>query len=199
MIKLKKLVKEIGEGTSQPFEYTVIEKYPRNEGITYEIKITDDIIIEFEIGRYKLYSDDDMYTTLLKQYDIIDTKPLMFEYVISFDITTSTAEYLQHSNYKYAQNFLNTEQLLRLMATIVELIKKHNTKISNDEYYTYEFEPIKNVDSRGEFIAGDNKRLNLYMVYLKKHLPSNFEIHKENNPFSTRDTKIYFYPKHISP
>ena len=189
ILKTQQMLSELGEATLPPFKYIKFPavKYSSDEWSDYscEIEISNNIKIELRISEHindDEYDLPDFYRNKkISKYSV---------YKISFDLTLKSREYLLNKYPEripnvYLSGFLSTTQTLRLMSTIVTIIKEFiRMEIpKTKKYYYFSFSPLKS----GKF---PDSRENLYVTYLKKNLPTNWKIEKLNNT-------IYFYPKLI--
>lgn len=180
MIKLKQILSELGEATLPPFKYKKMVATDKSN--VYMIKITKNINIEFIINKCNYDVDSDYIPTYFDTNDIY--KPV--NYIISFDLTFKSEKYLFKINPErepgYIQSgFMSLKQTLRLMSTIVEIIKEFVKTDVKDEYFFFEFEAYKTkLNPLG--------RENLYMAYLKNNLPPDWIFEKHYDI-------VYFYPK----
>ena len=145
MIKLKNILLEIGEGTAKPYKY----KLTRTES-------------DPDFGDYfKLY---EFVTDLGTHYEVMFeieedySKDEPWEFMnIEFGVDEKDGGGV---DYKVETN---KGELFRVMATIVDITKKILKERKNIKTLT--FTGSKDDDD-------DNRRNNLYMAYIRKHIPN---------------------------
>ncbi len=201
MIKLKKLVKEIGDATMLPYVYS--RTYNQDVKIEYTIKIKDNINVELKLLIWKVRDISELPTEYETEFisnkissttygNINDFKRISIE----FDLDTNSEEYLDNQSEKFnkqtwKEGFLTTQETIRFMSTIVKILKEVDIEFKKKyKYYFYEFSAIKS-NKEKEVNSDDSinlgRRGNLYMVYLKHNLPSDWNFEKIRNI-------IMFYP-----
>jgi len=145
MIKLKNILLEIGEGTAKPYKY----KLTRTES-------------DPDFGDYfRLY---EFVTDLGTHYEVMFeieedySKDEPWEFMnIEFGVDEKDGGGV---SYKVETN---RGEVFRVMATIVDITKKILKERKNIKTLTF---------SGAKKDEGDNRRNNLYMAYIKKHIPN---------------------------
>ena len=148
MIKLKNILKEIGEGTATPYKWkkvftkedTVFFAFKTDQGTSYKVALVNYV--------YEDFHEND------KEYPAIE---------VSFGIIPSDI----HNNGDYAGDMFtvsNKGEMYRVMSTIVNIIKDYIKR--NDNIKVIMYEPIKKEGEKGF------KRNDLYMAFIKKQIPT---------------------------
>jgi len=154
MIKLVNLLKEVGEGTSQPYQYTTDDDYYYNfttdKGTEYEVEI---------MPRYITHN-------ILNQ--IPEEKALLMA-LVTF---TADNDYGQ-------SNIVNRGEMYRVMSTITQIVK--NNISDNPEIGGIYFAPTKKESSSQDL--SQNQRYKLYQAYIQKSIPGSTIIQSEGEAF----------------
>lgn len=206
MIKIKKILNEIGEGTTTPFNYKLYKIEKLKDDVfkcIYKIYIDKNIIIDVYIVEDSFYVGYDLYkyiTTKLKK-DGITYKKMKDDgyYRVDFETSDETTKFLiknRKRTHIYVrdiwdkketiENFLTLPQLLRLMSTLIKIIIDFDEKYNKKTYHIYAAMAAKNEDEKKQ---GINRRFNLYKTYITKNA-KDFKIIIDNE-----EEKIFFYKK----
>ena len=144
MIKLKDILKEIGEGTSKPYKYEY--SYGDDESSNYTFT-TEESNTDYEVDL--IIFTEDQYTTM---YGITSAETLTFP-VLDISFKSVEGDYDEETN--------KNEQY-RIMATVImivkEMLKRHK------EIQSLVYAPTK-ADK------DDTRRANLYKAYISKQIP----------------------------
>ena len=144
MIKLKDILKEIGEGTAKPYKYQYA--YGDDESSNYTFT-TEESNIDYEVDL--IIFTEDQYTTM---YGTTRAKALTFP-VLDISFKSVEGDYDEETN--------RNEQY-RIMATVImivkEMLKRHK------EIQSLVYAPTK-ADK------DDTRRANLYKAYISKQIP----------------------------
>ena len=147
---IKEIIFEVGEGTSKPYSYTSERGIQRGQqdNAAYD---TASFTTE----------DGDKYEVQLNAYwgDNYWAKEVGNHFTIDF--------YLKNTEFSDVETVVNKGRLFRVMATIVQIAEEFMNLIDYKENYIDQLivSPSK---TDGAF---DDRRANLYMAYIKKHLP----------------------------
>jgi hypothetical protein len=157
VIKLIDLLKEVGEGTSQPYSYTTDDDYyyyfTTDKGTEYEVEI---------MPRYITHNT-------LNQ--IPEEKALSMS-LINF-----------RADNDYGQsNIVNKGEMYRVMSTITQIIKDNLN--NNPEIGGIYFSPSdkKSPQNKNPDLS-QNQRYKLYQAYIQKAIPSSKIIHDQGEAF----------------
>jgi hypothetical protein len=130
MIRLTDLLKEVGEGTAKPYEYSV--EFEDNMEVNYNFQTDSGL----------------KYDLLLRQIP-----PSRDEHRLIISFKTQTGDY---------EDLTNKGEQFRIMATIVDAVKKYLVKFPKISYIS--FMPSKET-------GNDNRRANLYKAYITNQIP----------------------------
>lgn len=196
MIKLKQIISELGEATLKPFEYEL--HWSTSRLCMYKIKIFKNVNIDLNLNIIDIPNYKKKYKKYFPSYfieNMPENEKILYNYDILFnlDFTTNVKYELEKnkqfkwndSSISFQEGFLSLKDTLRLMTTIVVIIKEFIKSKIKHKYFYFSFEPYKSK-------ASPTGREHLYMAYLKKNLPSDWVI--EKTKLDTDDV-IYFYPK----
>jgi len=162
MIKLATLLKEIGENTANPYPFSAVELYPDMSRYAFE---TDSGIVYRVINR-KLSSGSDI------QYDVSFA-------VVNFKDKESTKKGEVNLDYKVEVN--DPKNLFRVMATVIDIIKKD---ISEDE-------TEKRDDETGDITKKAKKVRKIYMTPIKRQIKEPGSRITMDDPSDYRRYKLY--------
>ncbi len=157
MIKLINLLKEIGDGTSKPYEYKKVGE--TNSGIYYTFK-TDPNPEKTFLGRPAPGLD---YEVDLRFWDLEKAKPSSTKLDVAFN--TDSGEYTEETN---------DNVQYRIMATVVTIIK--DALSNHPEIDTLSFTAAKS-DSM------DVRRARFYRAYIKKQIPNSTTVELKKGGF----------------
>ncbi len=201
MIILKNLITEIGEASLPPFKYT--QTSTKSQRREYTIDVTDDIQMLFILrgtdivyGDFEADHDIDQEYSNTPVFDLLDngiTNEITV-YEIIFSTTEATKTWLvqnekgkKYFGFPYMESFLNVNQVLRLMSTIVHITKEDAIDtLKHMKYFFYKYTAVKNKSKS----PNDERRKKLYDAFMKKNITSDFSIAQFQG-----DT--YIYPKGI--
>jgi hypothetical protein len=142
MIKLRDILKEVGEGTATPYKFKYTPRLFQDERKhirTY--KFTTESNLEYIVILAVNTASEDRYISL----------SVMFK--------TEEGDF---------QDITNKGEQFKIMATVIAIIKDCITKIAEEgkpEVKVIEFVPEKSDDN-------DTRRANLYKAYIQKQLPN---------------------------
>ena len=150
MIKLKDILKEVGEATTTPYKWkkvftkedTVFFAFKTDQGTSYKVALENYV--------YEDFKEND------KEYPAIE---------VSFGIISGAEP--NTAGAKYAGDMFtvsNKGEMYRVMSTIVNIIKDYIKR--NDNIKAIIYEPIKKEGEKGF------KRNDLYMAFIKKQIPT---------------------------
>jgi|TARA_R100000081_G_C4765081_1_gene142228 hypothetical protein len=154
MIRLKDILSEIGEGSAKAYSYRIDDDFPgRNEGTEYR-----DIYFKTEDGDNYIVSFKAFHGPAAERGSQARKLGSYFQ----IDFNTQDDQGFDDD----AERVVNKGRLFRIMATIVKAAEEFLDHIDYkekgiDKMYVY---PAKSKKS-------DHRRANLYMAYIKKHLP----------------------------
>ena len=149
MIKLRDILKEVGEGTATPYKWkkvftkedTVFFAFKTDQGTSYKVALENYV--------YEDFHDDN------KELPAIE---------VSFGIIPG-AEPNMYGDYTGDMfTVSNKGEMYRVMSTIVNIIKDYIKR--NDNIKAIIYEPIKKEGEKGF------KRNDLYMAFIKKQIPT---------------------------
>jgi len=149
---IKEIISEVGEGTAKPYNYTSERGIQRGQqdNAAYD---TASFTTE----------DGDRYEVQLNAYwdDNYWAKEVGNHFTIDFYLKDGSMGFAD------ADTVVNKGRLFRVMATIVQIAKEFMDLVDYKENYIDQLivSPSK---TDGAF---DDRRANLYMAYIKKHLP----------------------------
>lgn len=144
MIKLKDILKEIGEGTSKPYKYEY--SYGDDDSISYTFRT--DSSVDMQTGKTTRGTDYEV-DLLFIDSETMERTPNTMD--VSFRPTGGEYEEETNQNVQY-----------RIMATVVAIMKEVLPKHPEVTHLIYT--PTKS-DSN------DSRRANLYKAYIQKQLP----------------------------
>ena len=148
MIKLKNILLEIGEGSAKPYKFELEKDKPDDTDHSREVSFKTE--------------DGDDYKVMLAAYWGDTTITDTFGSHISIDF------YIYHGFGTHdADVVVNKGRLFKVMATIVKATEEFLNDID------YKEKGIKKMfvfPSKSK--KSDHRRANLYMAYIKKHLPT---------------------------
>ena len=149
---IKEIISEVGEGTAKPYNYTSEHGIQRG----YDDNSADDTA-SFTT------EDGDRYEVKLNAFwgDNYWAEKVGNHFTIDFYLKDKDA------GFNDAYTVVNKGRLFRIMATIVQIAKEFMYLIDYKENFIDQLivTPTKSED------FDDNRRANLYMAYMKKHLP----------------------------
>ena len=149
---IKEIISEVGEGTAKPYSYTSRHGIQRGEqdNATY-----DNATFTTE--------DGDKYEVQLNAYwgDNYWAKKLGNHFTIDFHILDGSMGFAD------ADTVVNKGRLFRVMATIVQIAKEF---MYLSDYKDNNIDKLIVSPTKSEGLD-DDRRANLYMAYIKKHLP----------------------------
>ena len=148
MIKLKDILKEVGEATTTPYKWKKASTKRRTVFFTFTTDQDTSYKVSLENYIYEDFHDDN------KEYPAIE---------VSFGITPNDMP----TNVSYVGNVsivTNKGEMYRVMSTIVDIIKDYIKR--NDNIKVIIYEPIKKEGEKGF------KRNDLYMAFIKKQIPT---------------------------
>jgi len=149
---IKEIISEVGEGTAKPYSYTSRHGIQRGQqgNAAYD---TASFTTE----------DGDRYEVQLNAYwgDNYWAKEVGNHFTIDFYLTDEL------SGFNDAETVVNKGRLFRVMATIVQIAKEFMDLVDYKENYIDQL-IISPTKTEGYY---DDRRANLYMAYIKKHLP----------------------------
>jgi hypothetical protein len=157
MIKLIDILKELGEGTKEPYKWTktfdITYTYDKGGVTEYSWTTEEGARVEYEanITKYPLEEGFDNY-----MYSV--------EFGIKDDYGT---------DYKSTSKDTETGNLFRVMATMVDIVK---TQLKEDREEGWKIAEIRMSPSKRDAEDGlpdqtDRRRTNLYASYIKKNMP----------------------------
>ena len=175
LAKMKQhLLQEIGENTAAPYDWKINST---NEDDDY--KITN---YGFDADVQKKDKDGNVIDDITVPYVVVISRDMMWAspygnssdkliYRVSFGIRTS----IDWVSFSSTSKDMDTGNWRRVMATVIDIIEKKvltdSFALENElEEYTIEIHPSKESDE-------DNRRLNLYMMYIKKNMPSDASVY----------------------
>jgi hypothetical protein len=169
LAKMKQhLLQEIGENTAAPYDWKINST---NEDDDY--KITN---YGFDADVQKKDKDGNVIDDIIVPYVVVISRDMMYSsdkliYRVSFGIRTS----IDWVSFSSTSKDIDTGNWRRVMATVIDIIEKEvltdSFALENElEEYTIEIHPSKESEE-------DNRRLNLYMMYIKNNMPSDASVH----------------------
>ena len=146
MIKLKNILKEIGEGTATPYKWkkvftkedTVFFAFKTDQGTSYKVALENYVYEDF-------HEDNKEYPAIEVSFGIVP-KNMSINIMFNASIVSNKGE------------------MYRVMSTIVDIIKDYIKR--NDNIKAIIYEPIKKEGEKGF------KRNDLYMAFIKKQIPT---------------------------
>ena len=146
MIKLKNILKEVGEGTATPYKWkkvftkedTVFFAFKTDQGTSYKVALENYVYEDF-------HENDKEYPAIEVSFGIIP-KNMSINIMFNASIVSNKGE------------------MYRVMSTIVDIIKDYIKR--NDNIKAIIYEPIKKEGEKGF------KRNDLYMAFIKKQIPT---------------------------
>ena len=148
MIKLRDILKEVGEATSAPYKWKKASTKRRTVFFTFTTDQDTSYKVSLENLKYKDFKEND------KEYPAIE---------VTFGITPNDMP----TNVSYGGNVsivTNKGEMYRVMSTIVDIIKDYIKR--NDNIKAIIYEPIKKGKTRKD------QRNDLYMAFIKKQIPT---------------------------
>ena len=149
---IKEIISEVGEGTAKPYSYTSEHGIQRGSD---DNSADDTASFTTE--------DGDRYEVKLNAFwgDNYWAEKVGNHFTIDFYLKDKDA------GFNDAYTVVNKGRLFRIMATIVQIAKEFMYLIDYKENFIDQLivTPTKSDD------FDDNRRANLYMAYMKKHLP----------------------------
>jgi len=147
---IKQIISEVGEGTAKPYSYTSergIQRSDNDNAAEDTASFTTEDGDRYEV-KLNAYWDDNYWAEKIGNHFTIDF-------------------YLKNTEFPDIETVVNKGRLFRVMATIVEIAKEFMYLIDYKENYIDQLivSPSK---TKGH---DDARRANLYMAYMKKHLP----------------------------
>ena len=163
LAKIKQhLLQEIGENTAKPYDWKTAYDREDKDGYkitkyTFDAPISEDTTIP--------------YIAIITRDAQWDDEQAKLIYTVAFGIMQS----MEYTSFSATSRDAPTGDWRRVMATIIDIIEK---KILTDSYpleneleeYTIQIHPTKQDET-------DNRRLNLYMQYIKKNMPSDASVY----------------------
>ena len=151
-ILVERYLNEVGEGTAKPYSYTSERGIQRGE---QDNAAEDTASFTTE--------DGDRYEVKLNAFwgDNYWAEKSGNHFTIDFYLKD------KNSGFNDAETIVNKGRLFRVMATIVQIAKEFMYLIDYKENYIDQL-IVSPTKSEG---IDDNRRANLYMAYMKKHLP----------------------------
>ena len=152
MIRLKDILFEVGEGSAKAYSYKIDDDFPTRDGAEYR-----DIRFETE--------DGDNYVVNLKAFwgPAIERDKAKPEPYFQVDFTTED----DYGFYDDAERVVNKGRLFKVMATIVKATEEF---LNDIDYKEKDIKKMLVFPSKSK--KSDHRRANLYMAYIKKHLPT---------------------------
>lgn len=149
---LEKLILEVGEGSAKAYSYKIDDDFPTRDGA------------EFRDIRFKT-EDEDNYVVNLKAFwgPAIERDPRKNEPYFQVDFNTED-DYGFNDD---AERVVNKGRLFKVMATVVKATKEF---LNDIDYKEKDIKKMLVFPSKSR--KGDHRRANLYMAYIKKHLPT---------------------------
>lgn len=192
LAKMKQhLLQEIGENTAAPYDWKINST---NEDDDYKItnygfdadvvrkrikKDKDGNPIRDANKKIEYEKDEDgnvIEDKITVPYVVVISRDMMYSsdkliYRVSFGIRTS----IDWVSFSSTSKDIDTGNWRRVMATVIDIIEKEvltdSFALENElEEYTIEIHPSKESEE-------DNRRLNLYMMYIKNNMPSDASVH----------------------
>ena len=148
MIKLKDILKEVGEATTTPYKWKKASTKRRTVFFTFTTDQDTSYKVSLENYIYEDFHDDN------KEYPAIE---------VSFGITPNDMP-TNVSSVGNVSIVTNKGEMYRVMSTIVDIIKDYIKR--NDNIKVIIYEPIKKEGEKGF------KRNDLYMAFIKKQIPT---------------------------
>jgi len=169
MIKLVDLLREVGEGSSRPYPMVPV-KVPDYDSIdSFEVVAYK---FDTEVGEYKVVIDKEMMGS--NDYGSQDYN---LKYMVTFGIED------EEGWTDYKQEFKDVKNAFRVMATVVEAIKKtiEDDKDRGLNVARLLVEPSKREiedPETGDPVTDeeDTRRANLYKKYIEKHMPAGSQV-----------------------
>ena len=169
LAKMKQhLLQEIGENTAAPYDWKINSTYEDDD-----YKITN---YGFDADIQKKDKDGNIIDDITVPYVVVISRDMMYSsdkliYRVSFGIRTS----IDWVSFSSTSKDMDTGNWRRVMATVIDIIEKEvltdSFALENElEEYTIEIHPSKESEE-------DNRRLNLYMMYIKKNMPSDASVY----------------------
>jgi len=152
MIRLKDILFEVGEGSAKAYSYRIDDDFPTRDGAEYR-----DIRFETE--------DGDNYVVNLKAFwgPAIERDKAKPEPYFQVDFTTED----DYGFYDDAERVVNKGRLFKVMATVVKATREF---LNDIDYKEKDIKKMMVFPSKSKH--EDDRRANLYMAYIKKHLPT---------------------------
>ena len=153
MIRLKDILFEVGEGSAKAYSYKIDDDFPgRADGTEYR-----DIYFKTE--------DGDNYVVNLKAFwgPAIERDKAKPEPYFQVDFTTED----DYGFYDDAERVVNKGRLFKVMATVVKATREF---LNDIDYKEKDIKKMMVFPSKSKH--EDDRRANLYMAYIKKHLPT---------------------------
>ena len=152
MIRLKDILFEVGEGSAKAYSYRIDDDFPTRDGAEYR-----DIRFETE--------DGDNYVVNLKAFwgPAIERDKAKPEPYFQVDFTTED----DYGFYDDAERVVNKGRLFKVMATVVKATREF---LNDIDYKEKDIKKMMVFPSKSK--KSDHRRANLYMAYIKKHLPT---------------------------
>ena len=152
MIRLKDILFEVGEGSAKAYSYKIDDDFPTRDGAEYR-----DIRFETE--------DGDNYVVNLKAFwgPAIERDKAKPEPYFQVDFTTED----EYGFYDDADRVVNKGRLFKVMATVVKATREF---LNDIDYKEKDIKKMMVFPSKSK--KSDHRRANLYMAYIKKHLPT---------------------------
>ena len=152
MIRLKDILFEVGEGSAKAYPYKIDDDFPTRDGAEYR-----DIRFETE--------DGDNYVVNLKAFwgPAIERDKAKPEPYFQVDFTTED----EYGFYDDADRVVNKGRLFKVMATVVKATREF---LNDIDYKEKDIKKMIVFPTKSD--QDDDRRANLYMAYIKKHLPT---------------------------
>ena len=149
---IKEIISEVGEGTAKPYSYTSrhgIQRGQQDNAAYDTASFTTEDGDRYEV-KLNAFWDDNYWAEKVGNHFTID-----------FYLKDKDA------GFNDAYTVVNKGRLFRIMATIVQIAKEFMYLIDYKENFIDQLivTPTKSDD------FDDNRRANLYMAYMRKHLP----------------------------
>ena len=146
MIKLRDILKEVGEGTATPYKWkkastkedTVFFTFTTDQATSYKVALGNYVYEDF-------HENDKEYPAIEVSFGIVP-KNMSINIMFNASIVSNKGE------------------MYRVMSTIVDIIKDYIKR--NDNIKAIIYEPIKKEGEKGF------KRNDLYMAFIKKQIPT---------------------------
>lgn len=162
---LESVLKEVGESTAKPYDYKLVYS-ARDYGFPED---DDEVVYEFETDEGIKYA--------VKIYKAVDDQ------VVQYDATFGIYDNFGDVDYTSTSKNTTTGDLYRVMATVVEVVKKEIEKDLEEfkKPIKIVIKPTKEKNPEGKEIESDTRRTNLYMAYIKKQMPQDSKVYVDSD------------------